>query len=1741
MGVLAQYNALVRKNFLMLSRRKKAAFFEMLLPILFFVLIWWLRSVIEKTPQDLSLHLDALQDISTCTDTAETLRRYGDIYSSSCRIGLLDVARRYVGLDFTCDSDDPCLVPPQMHLAVVPDTGIGADFAAYYKNHMNDSLTTAINNRPFSAKELEELRQLTQERVMFFKNEDKLEDYIRDGSYSYPEKGFPPVYAAVVFNKADGPKFEISIRLNATGADDVPLTKWDELRLVDKGFDDEHYTTYLQGGFIHLQMITSAFIESRVKGTMVGPADTAVSFVPFATPEFVKDDFASVMDYFTLIFVLCFVYPVLRTTKELVEEKETRIREHMATMGLSTTVYFMSWFTVYVAKAIVPVTIITLMTSVDVFEFSSPGLIWFYLFSFYIAVFSFCWAVSCFFTRAKLASFMAVILFVGLYFPYFSVMAPDVSEGGKRGASLLTPVAFSLGISTIFRLEIANSGLNSSTINFSLYGYEVGTAIGFFFLNFFLYSIVSSYLGAILPSKYGTRLPWHFPFSPSYWRGGPIRPISFRRLFRRNAVGSHDVELQLVDSDIQAFPAHPRDESKFQQKDNGSPSVVLDRLTKEFPLPGSDAVFRAVDGICLNMYEDQILSLLGHNGAGKSTTINVLTGMYGSTGGRVTMHGMDLESDRNRIRQMIGICPQHDVLWGPLTVREHLRLYARIKGVPSNEVGSAVEEIITEVGLDEKANSQSASLSGGQKRKLSVAIAFIGNSKIVFLDEPSSGMDTYSRRFLWELLKRKKQGRTIVLTTHFMEEADQLGDNIAIMAHGRVQCYGTSLFLKSNYGVGYSLTVSRPSEGADKTEEIKRCVLKHVPEASVLSDSAGEFSFRLPLECSAQFPDLFDELDARQAELNFESYGVSVTTLEEVFLRVGHAQTPPEEEQKLERRASSLTTKDFVIDEDDHARHQQLAEQARSLLADVPKYPADSGVQWRHFRAMFAKRVNNMKRDKRAWVWTAIVPGLITFLGLQMTKSSVGDHPAASFAFRDNAMNDPLPTPYAARDGVSGTLPNFLSSVMMPTKTVEMQDILPATNATLVDVQNELLRTGTIEGEYANKETRYGTFYHDASVTNASSVNGGETFVLFNTTARDSLPAFLNEHFNQRLRAEVDPEFEVDILQHPLPKTEGFKALQSSMAPLLIAIGFSFIPAGFAYFIVHERATKAKHQQMISGAKTFAYWASAYAWDLVNSIVPALLCILFILMFNIETLVGEALPAVLLIVLLYAVSVTPFTYLFSFLFSDATAAQNMTLFMNIAFALPVLLASIILQFFDSTKSASDAITWISYFVPIFSLGKGIHSLTLRDAALIWEGDTKGVWDMEITGRPLLFLALTAPVYFGLVLLVEYLRTRSDVLRRFHREPTVVEKPFRGDDNVSKEVERVDTILQGDKIPDDDVIVVNHLRKAFHGRAGAPSKLAVRDLAFGVKRGECFGFLGVNGAGKTTALSMMTGDLLPSSGTVMIDGIDLATDAASVRSRLGYCPQFDALVETLTGREVLTMYARLRHVREEAVADFVDGMVNLVGLNFDGMADRPCGSYSGGNKRKLSVAVALAGNPSVIYLDEPTTGVDPGARRQMWDLIAATMKDRAVILTTHSMDECVALCQRISIMVSGQLRACGTFLQLKDDYGQGYQVDINLDEDEDAPFERLSEFMKSNFSAEDGTAPGLIERHGAMSKWQVSSDFSIGQIFRVLEASRQELRIQDYSASETTLEQIFNNFAKQELEEAEYQQALAAVH
>jgi ABC-2 type transport system ATP-binding protein len=224
-------------------------------------------------------------------------------------------------------------------------------------------------------------------------------------------------------------------------------------------------------------------------------------------------------------------------------------------------------------------------------------------------------------------------------------------------------------------------------------------------------------------------------------------------------------------------------------------AIVLENFTKDY----EDV--RAVDGLTLRIPEGEIFGLLGPNGSGKTTTINCLSGLIKPTGGLLKVGGFDVQKETGRCREILGICPQDPALYPYLSGKENIRLFGDLFCVPKELLKRNVAYVIEKVGLTDDADKRVSKYSGGMKRRISIAMALVQDPKIVFLDEPTVGMDPQSRRAIWDfIMELKDKGKTILLTTHYMEEAEELCDEVGIIDHGKLIELGSPDNLKVKYG-----------------------------------------------------------------------------------------------------------------------------------------------------------------------------------------------------------------------------------------------------------------------------------------------------------------------------------------------------------------------------------------------------------------------------------------------------------------------------------------------------------------------------------------------------------------------------------------------------------------------------------------------------------------------------------------------------------------------------------------------------------------------------------------------------------------------------------------------------------------------------------------------------------------------------------------------------------------------------
>uniref|UniRef100_A0A8C3BZ90 ATP binding cassette subfamily A member 10 n=1 Tax=Cairina moschata TaxID=8855 RepID=A0A8C3BZ90_CAIMO len=619
--------------------------------------------------------------------------------------------------------------------------------------------------------------------------------------------------------------------------------------------------------------------------------------------------------YFMITIVMCFSSFMYFLSMNVVRERK-KLKVLMKTMGLQDIAFWLSWSLLYAVYVLILSCLLTALVVQEAFYVSSfPAvLLLFFLYGLIHMVFMLCSLLR----TSKLAGSMGFLITFLFGCLSLAVLIENLPEPLKWFLGLFCPFAFNAGIAKVFHLEKYGIGFSFSNLMEESY-FLFSTYIMLIF-DSVLYMLLAMYFDKVLPGKYGIPHPAFFCLKPSYWmrsrRGCP-------------GEGPHSARSpeEPPGDDVEPVP------TEFMGKE----AIRLNNIKKAYKK--KDKKTEALRGLSLNIYEGQITALLGHSGAGKTTLLNVLSGLTLPSEGSATIYDYKLSEigDREEIREMIGICPQFNVQFEVLTVKENLRTFAEIKGIKSREVEREVQTILELLDISNVQDTQAEKLSGGQKRKLSIGIAMLGSPQVLLLDEPTAGLDPLSRHQVWSLLKEQRAGRVILFSTQFMDEADILADRKAFISHGRLKCVGSSLFLKKKWGIGYHLRyLLQPY-----TESVTSLVKQHIPNVIFSGHSQYELRYKLPLENVNKFPDLFRGLDSC-SDWGIINYGVSMTTLEDVFLRL-------EEEATLGQEGTSVAANTQPPAKEPEAGQKcpEETEPGSLLLSGTGKATVSGAALWR--------------------------------------------------------------------------------------------------------------------------------------------------------------------------------------------------------------------------------------------------------------------------------------------------------------------------------------------------------------------------------------------------------------------------------------------------------------------------------------------------------------------------------------------------------------------------------------------------------------------------------------------------------------------------------------------------------------------------------------------------------------------------------------------------------------------------
>ncbi|NWR32825.1 ABCAA protein, partial [Tachuris rubrigastra] len=1422
-----------------------------------------------------------------------------------------------------------------------------------------------------------------------------------------------------------------------------------------------HSPRYWYKGFLSLQSSIDAAIIEVVTNQSVWEEMNSIAGVRMKSRSII---FSITLEYsyYMITIVMCFFPFMYFLSMNVIREKK-KLKVLMKTMGLQDIAFWLSWSLLYSLYVLIFSCLLTALVLRDPFYISSFPAVLLLFFLYGLACIHLVFLLCSLLRTSKLVSSVGFLITFIFGCLSLAVLIENVPEPLKLFLGLFCPFAFNAGIAKIFHLE--KYGMGFSFSNLMEEGYFLFSTYIVLVFDSIFYMLLALYFDKVLPGKYGIPDPPFFCLKPSYW-------MRSRRGSTREIPRSTANPEELLGDDVEPVPPEFR----------GKEAIRLHNIKKAYKK--KDKKTEALRGLSLNIYEGQITALLGHSGAGKTTLLNVLSGLTLPSEGSATIYDYKLSEigDRKEIREMIGICPQFNTQFEVLTVKENLKTFAEIKGIKSKEVEREVQNVLELLDISNIQDTQAEKLSGGQKRKLSIGIAMLGNPQVLFLDEPTAGLDPLSRHQMWSLLREHRAGRVILFSTQFMDEADILADRKAFISHGRLKCVGSSLFLKKKWGICYHLRI-HVSESCD-LENVTSQVKRYIPNATFSGHSQYELRYKLPLENVNKFPDLFSGLDSC-SEQGIINYGVSMTTLEDVFLK--------------------LEGEDTVDNEDEHVLRDEWAEAGPQgsddtkpgslLLSDTGKVTVDGLALWRQQVSAMAwvhfLKLKSSVKNLRSILLLYVVFLLPLVLQLSLVAGwqsvSVWELSSARY-FLPLGKKSYLDTTTLLVHNNTGTdIDSFIHVLQSQDLTVE---ITSENNIT-----EELKHNGAIKP---------GVF-----ILFPCSLKSYRFTVLCHLEAVNCFPVLVNVISNALLRT-LNSTGHIRIWSHPFfslhnPRYWDYFISFYLIYMLLLFPGF---PPHFAMGYMQDYKVGARDQLRISGLFPSAYWCGQALVDI--PLCWILLFSMFGLQFAMSNKISGTISTFSLVMgtLGYGISLVLLIYLISF---NSRKGWNCDLWSFILIVVSTWLDNALQalqKVMDFSTDPRNSLYILSLLIPVYPLlGFVIHQ------AYMWQ--------------PLLFQPYVHSVVFIFLLRYLELKYGRSVLRKdpifrisprrgsSHQHP---KEPEEEDEDVKAEREAVKNAIAAPSQDEKSVIIVSNLCKEYKiKQAGSvfkkKKKTATKNVSFHVKKGEVLGLLGPNGAGKSTAIKMITGETTLTAGQVLMKRGDGAAPQDPGPAFLGYCPQENPLWLDLTVHEHLRVYAAVKGLRKGDAAAAVTRIVNA--LQLQDYLKKKARKLSAGITRKLCVAVCMLGNPSVLLLDEPSTGMDPNGQRCVWKTIrdALKTKESGAILTTHYMEEAEAVCDRVAILVSGQLRCIGSIQYLKNKFGKGYLLEIKVKDPEHTDLLHAEILKIFPSAARQERFPSLL-----VYKVPMEDALPLSQSFSKLEEAKRSCNLEEYSFSLNTLTQ-----------------------
>ena len=1424
-------------------------------------------------------------------------------------------------------------------------------YKGFLYNCPNNSLIALVGeNFPNEIKE--KIMEYTKEskrinryqNVIYYKFIEELMDYIESKDY----KNKKPICFGISYQKIKYNTFKkYIIKLHYFASQyikdrnhaNIPSSNVDNFDPFRIKPDFDSYYLYMRSGYLMTQKILYDYILQIETGN--SGATIRFNILPQKYDEKLFKLLNQYLNEIISIFVLiAYAFPLSINVYRLIKEKETKIKIIMKIMGLNEFDYFCSYFVIYFIINIFYALFNSIIMN-NILNYIELSHLFLYFFLFGLVIYSLIFFFQSFLEKSRISIIFCLLVYLIMYFISYPLRSKEVQKGVKIFFGLLfPPINLDLGSITFSQFQRNfNQFKGRTTMEFK--NYSVLDMYILFISSFILYMFLGFYLQNVIPNEYGKSKHWYFLCEKKFWKNNNKKSINDLLLNQQNNKNNNNININNTINMIKLpkekfnlnflnnnYPSEQerikndynhKETIRIQEVENEMDILHIKKIKKNF---GEKEVLKEVT---FDLYKDQIFVLLGHNGAGKTTLINILTGLINCNSGEVIYNYKNILSPENSsyLLKHIGICPQQDILIDDLTVEEHLELFYEFKSEIRINMKEEIDNILEIVGLKEKREIKAGTLSGGEKRKLSVGLALVGKSFLIVLDEPTSGMDITSRRNLWDILKKCSTGKFIILTTHFMDEASVLGNRIGILSEGEMKVIGTPLELIEKYTQSVNLNITKLSGVND--DNIIDYIYNKFKTKNIDIDFENfnsEILFRISTSKNQiKWSDFFNELDRDRVGLGIKNYSISKSTLEDVFINLGKI----------------LNKKNF--DESKVMLHSQKLNELKtgSLLYNEDNIEKDINYCskfFKDFKISFMKRIKQIYREKKTFILEILCPIMLTFIGCLV----------GYIEFLEENKSFPLKLNQLTNDSHVIYYKNILDTYN-PELFYRINNYIynKKFSEDVSNVQFEIIdnghNTGIIEGVYDldikrkyydNNKKNY-IYYIPVSI---NAINHDYIFnIIVDITQRQAIPISVNFLLNNLIRVATNEDIEIEMINEPFPYTYEEKQEKKNRNQFLIVFfisaAFSLIPSNFITILIKERENNSKHLQIISGISLFGYWFNNYFFELIKYYFIGGICLLLLLAFDFYE------EYLYILYLEYGPAMISFTYLFSIIFKTEYKGQITVLLLNLIFGTIFSIVEIIMRIYDKLENFAINLSYILRIIPSFCFCYGYNQLLRKKDINELDNNSKYNRDLIFTeeeindniisslnvGADFIYLGVEIIIYLLLLIIFENCSNKNFFGEKIDSNSNELRQQ---NNEINLEESHMEFMNNNYEIK------VKNLVKIYS--SGCGNKInAVRNISFNLEKGEIFGFLGTNGAGKTTTFKCLSHEIYPSYGTIEINGLNIINNFDKIRNLIGYCPQFDAIFDFLTVYENLEFYGELKGAKIDKLNSIINALIEEMNL------------------------------------------------------------------------------------------------------------------------------------------------------------------------------------------------------------------